>query len=69
MTGVQTCALPISDVWAERVVNQIEYQDEDPTIRAEYETEIATHGLKLQLEEDKYQVAETLDRVRRGELH
>jgi uncharacterized RmlC-like cupin family protein len=58
-----------ADQWAERVVNQIEYQDEDPSIRAEYESEIAKYGLKLQLEEDKYQVSDTLDRVRRGELH
>ena len=50
-------------------MNQIEYQDEDPSIRAEYESEIAKYGLKVQLEDDKYQVADTLDRIRRGELH
>jgi hypothetical protein len=58
-----------ADWWAERAVNQIEYQDEDPEIRREYEAEIARHGLKLQLEEDSFKVGDTLERVRRGELH
>ena len=58
-----------ADWWAERAVNQIEYQDEDPTIRREYEAEIAKHGLKLELEEDSFRVGDTLERVRRGELH
>lgn len=57
-----------ADWWAERVANQIEYDDEDRSIRAEYEAEIGKVGLKLQLEEDQYNVQETLARARRGEL-
>ncbi len=55
--------------WGERAVNQIEYQDEDPEIRREYEAEIAKHGLKLELEEDNFRVGDTLARVARGDLH
>ncbi|MPZ15965.1 MAG: cupin domain-containing protein, partial [Chloroflexi bacterium] len=42
------------DYWAERRVDQIEYGGEDPAIRAEYEAEIGKHGLKLQLEENRF---------------
>ena len=40
----------------------------EPTDRG-YEAEIAKHGLKLELKEDSFRVGDTLERVRRGELH
>jgi len=55
--------------WGERAVNQIEYQDEDPEIRREYEAEIGKHGLSLQLEQDNFRVQDTLALDARGELH
>jgi hypothetical protein len=54
--------------WVERERDQIEYGEEDQSIRAEYEAEIAKVGLKLQIEEDRYHVADTLAKVRSGEL-
>ncbi len=54
--------------WEERVVDQIEYDAEDPSIRAEYEAELARVGLKLQIEGERYHIADTLAKVRSGEL-
>jgi quercetin dioxygenase-like cupin family protein len=57
-----------AEYWAERRVDQIEYQEEDPTIRAEYESEISRHGLNLQLEEDDFRIDETLGKIKSGVL-
>jgi uncharacterized RmlC-like cupin family protein len=53
---------------AARARDQIEYEHEDPSIRAEYESEIAKHGLKLQVAHDKYHIEDTIAKVRSGEL-
>jgi uncharacterized RmlC-like cupin family protein len=65
----QTKRAQQADYWAERRVDQIEYEEEDPGIRAEYEAEIAKYGLKLQLEEDNFRIDQTVARVMSGELH
>jgi uncharacterized RmlC-like cupin family protein len=54
--------------WRDRERDQIEYQNEDPAIRAEYEAELAKVGLSLELERDRFQIEDTLRRVRSGEL-
>ena len=59
---------PDENYWAERMTDQIEYGEEDTAIRAEYEAEIAKVGLKLQIEEERYRIADTVGKVRRGEL-
>lgn len=65
----QTKRQQSAEYWAERRVDQIEYEEEDPSIRAEYEAEIAKHGLTLQIEEDDFRIADTVSRVMSGELH
>jgi uncharacterized RmlC-like cupin family protein len=57
------------DYFAERAVDQIEYQDEDPTIREEYAREIAKHGFTVQLEEENFRLQDTLAKVRSGEIN
>ncbi|MBM2811125.1 MAG: Gentisate 1,2-dioxygenase [Chloroflexi bacterium] len=52
----------------QRAVNQIEYQEEDPAIREEYEAELAKIGLTIQLNTEEYRLADTYARVARGEL-
>jgi uncharacterized RmlC-like cupin family protein len=54
--------------WEKRSREQIEYRDEDPAIRAEYEAEIAKHGLKLGLDEGRFQIQDTIAKMRNGEL-
>jgi mannose-6-phosphate isomerase-like protein (cupin superfamily) len=56
------------EYWAERMADQVEYENEDPAIRAEYEAEIAKVGLSLKLEEDRFRIADTVAKVRSGEL-
>ncbi|MBM2810693.1 MAG: Cupin domain protein [Chloroflexi bacterium] len=56
------------EYWAERAIRQIEYENEDPSIRAEYEADLAKVGLKLQVDEDNYRIADTVAKVRSGEL-
>jgi hypothetical protein len=65
----QTKRQQTAEYWSERRVDQIEYDEEDPAIRAEYEAEIARYGLKLQLEEDSFRIDDTLGRIRSGDLH
>jgi uncharacterized RmlC-like cupin family protein len=57
-----------ADHWARRSREQIEYEQEDPAIREEYLAEIAKHGLTLQVDESRYQIEDTIARMRSGEL-
>jgi hypothetical protein len=50
------------------MVHQIEYEDEDPAIREEYERDLTKVGLNLQIDEDNYRIADTVAKVRSGEL-
>jgi hypothetical protein len=56
------------EYWAERMSDQVEYENEDPAIRSEYEAELTKVGLALKLEEESFRIADTVARVKSGEL-